>query len=151
LKRPLDYFLEGRVESLDVPDLQDGPSTSGLFHKDFRLNQIGGQGFFHQEMNSRTKEFDGDGEMKAGWDGDDGSVHPREQKPMIGVGLGPKTVSHGLGLLRVGVGDSHQLDSGNARQNAGVFFAQVSDPDHGHPQAGHAFLRHLSEVRSQNL
>ena len=137
--RPFDQFLEGRVEPLDVPDLEgharaigQGDEIVGLGHRaaDRLLDQDGHAGLEegrgHRVVMDRRRD-DADG------------VNVRQERLEANRTAGVEAFGDGPGLFGIGINDADEFHVGQIGQNAGVMLAQVPDSDHRHPQACHFY------------
>ena len=138
--------LQGRVESLDVADLQDRPRCSGLGDELLGLGQRAGHRLLDQGGDAPFEEGPGDFPVQAGGYGDRDGVDKFQEWPVVSQCDRAAFRGDGLGLLDSGVGDRHQLDSGHRGQDPGMVLAQMAYPHDADSQALHVVL-HRSRAR----
>ena len=131
----------GGIEALDMAD-GDGPAAApGRGHDRTGFLHRGSDRFFHEEVDPRFQQWQGDSRVPAGRRG---NYHGRHQADeFLRLGQRPAAVLAGDLVARGGkrIDDRNELDVGSAGKEPGVDRAEMPATDHRHLRACHAALR----------
>ena len=127
------YGLKGRIEALQMPDLQCAALFIRQCDEVVGLIHLYGHGFFQQHVNAGSQEFACDAEMVLGRGHDADGIDLAEEFPVIGVKSGTGFPRHLLRLFPVDVRHRHQPSFGKAGVLLRMEPAEISHTHHGDP------------------
>ena len=107
--RPLDQFLERRVEPLDVPHLKRYAGFRGQCHQFLGLGNSAAHRLLDQNRHALAKKRGGDFVMVNGGRDDADGIHAIDERGEVVEGGGAQLRGNGPRLLRVGVRDTDKL------------------------------------------
>ena len=139
--RPLDLVLHrepGRIEALEVADLQHELLRVGQRNQFVGLRDGDGDRLFRQHMHAGSEAVARHGVMCFGGAGDRDQIDfwvGSEQLAVTGESGHAKFFRHAVRGLRVGIDHADQFDAGIRRAERGIFLgmkaAEIADADDG--------------------
>ena len=120
---------EGRIETLDMPDLQDQIAFFGQSDELIGLPRIQAQGFFHQKMRVGLKKLLGQLIMAGSGSGDHGGVDASQKTAVVGEFRAKQFGGHAPSVFGQGIDNGGEFDFRHFGQFLGVKSAQTTRSD----------------------
>src|SRR6267142_443717 len=122
-------LVDGAVEALHVPHVQDGPAGLGDLEQLPRLLQRGRHRLLHQHADAGLQQVARHVEVLLGGHRHAGHVHLADQVAVVAEGVRLVLRRDGAGAVSVDVGHADQLDARQLRVDEHVVLAHVAGAD----------------------